>query len=76
MDLFADEVSEARMVEAMRSLRVPRNLFKFMYQLFVEHCNAYTETQPEWKISSERFEAVLAVAVRDQDKVERGLRAG
>ncbi len=75
-ELFADEITESRLVEAMRTLRVPRNLFKFMYQLFVAHCNAYTETQPEWKISSEMFESVLAVCVRDQDKVERGLQAG
>lgn len=75
-DLFEETVTEGRLVEAMWLLRVPRNLFKFMYQLFVTHCNAHTETQPEWKISSEMFESVLAVCVRDQDKVERGMQAG
>jgi len=75
-DLFEEDITEARLVEAMRMLRVPRNLFKFMYQLFVTHCNAHTESHPEWKISSELFESTLAVSLRDQDKVERGLRAG
>lgn len=75
-ELFDSEIGEARLVEAMRLLRVPRNLFKFMYQLFVTHCNAHTELQPEWKISSEMFESVLAVCLRDQDTVERGMRTG
>lgn len=75
-DWFEASLGEQRLIEAFRSLRVPRHLFKFMYRLLVEHCNAHTDENPSWKISSEMFESVLAVYLRDQDQVDRGLRAG
>ena len=75
-DWFEEGMSEDRLVKAFRDLRVPRHLFKFMYRLLIEHGNAHTDERPAWKISSEMFEAVLAVYLRDQDQVDRGLRAG
>jgi hypothetical protein len=75
-DVFDDSIDDRRIVSAFRSLRVPRHLFKFMYRLFVAHCNAYTDEAPVWKISPERFETTLALYSRDQDAVDRGLRAG
>jgi hypothetical protein len=75
-DLFDPAISERRLLDAFRGLRVPRHLFKFMYRLFVAHANAYTDEDPCWTISSERFESVLALYSRDQDAFDRGLRAG
>jgi hypothetical protein len=75
-ELFDDSIDDSRLTSAFRSLRVPRHLFKFMYRLFVAHCNAYTDEAPSWKISSERFESTLALYGRDQDAFDRGLRAG
>ena len=75
-DLFEDTISERRLMDAFRGLRVPRHLFKFMYRLLVAHSNAYTDESPSWKISPERFESVLALYSRDQDAFDRGLRAG
>jgi hypothetical protein len=75
-ELFDDSIDDRRLTDALRGLRVPRHLFKFMYRLFVAHCNAYTDEAPCWKISSERFESVLALYGRDQDAFDRGLRAG
>jgi len=75
-DLFEDSISERRLMEAFRGLRVPRHLFKFMYRLLVAHSNAHTDEAPSWKISGERFESVLALYSRDQDAFDRGLRAG
>lgn len=75
-DLFDASITDRRLMDAFRSLRVPRHLFKFMYRLFVAHCNAYTDENPSWKISSERFESVLALYSRDQDAFDRGLKAG
>jgi hypothetical protein len=69
-DLFVD-VDSRRLIEAFAGLRVPRHLFKFMYHLFTTHCNAYTEEQPVWKISSGTFESVLALFLRDQDAFDR-----
>ncbi|HTM54702.1 MAG TPA: hypothetical protein VL175_11770 [Pirellulales bacterium] len=75
-DLFDPVITDRRLTDAFRGLRVPRHLFKFMYRLIVAHCNAYTDEAPNWKISSERFESVLALYSRDQDAFDRGLRAG
>jgi len=67
---------EQRLVEALRSLRVPRHVFKFMYRLLVAHCNAHIDRDPSWKITSRTFETELAVFQRDQDAFDRGLGAG
>jgi hypothetical protein len=75
-DLFDPAITDRRLVDAFRGLRVPRHLFKFMYRLIVAHCNAYTDEAPCWQISSQHFESVLALYSRDQDAFDRGLRAG
>jgi hypothetical protein len=72
-DLFDDSISQQRLIEALRSLRVPRHLFKFMYRLLVAHCNAYTDDNPSWQISSEMFESQLAVYRHEQDAFDRGV---
>jgi hypothetical protein len=75
-DLFAPAVTERRLIDTFRQLRVPRRLFKFLYRLLVNHCNSHTDHQPVWQISSEQFESTLAVYLRDQDAFDRGLAAG
>lgn len=75
-DLFAPSITERRLIDTFRQLRVPRRLFKFLYRLLVNHCNAHTDHQPAWQISSELFESTLSVYLRDQDAFDRGLAAG
>ena len=65
-DLFAD-LDYARIISAFNSLRVPRHLFRFLYRVLVDHCNRYTDSNPEYKIRSETFETVLAVYSREVD---------
>ena len=71
--LFDDSVSDQRLLDALRELRVPRHLFKFMYRLLVAHCNAFTDDKPVWTISNELFESTLAIYRRDQDAMDRGV---
>ncbi len=71
-----DSVSDRRMIEALRQLRTPRHLFKFLYRLFVSHCNAHIDGDPVWTISAEAFESTLALYQRDQDAFDRGMGAG
>jgi len=75
-ELFDEAVTEQRLIEALRTLRVPRHMFKFMYRLLVAHCNAHTDHDPVWKISAATFESVLALYARDQNAMELGLGAG
>ncbi len=66
VDLFDDSVDNARLLAAMRDLRVPRHLFKFLYRLIVAHTNAHTDDSPVWKISGETFQSVLSVYQREE----------
>jgi hypothetical protein len=74
-DLFDESISDRRLVEALRTLRVPRHVFKFLYRLLVAHANTFTAESPSWKISAATFESVLAIYQRDQDAMERGVGA-
>ena len=67
-ELFVDEISYQRMLTAFQSLRVPRNLFRFLYRVLVEHCNKYTDANPEFRITAETFETTLAVYNRELDQ--------
>ncbi|MBW8883963.1 MAG: hypothetical protein JF612_04125 [Planctomycetia bacterium] len=75
-DLFEPSVTQQRMIEAFRTLRVPRRLFKFMYSLIAAHCNAHTDQAPSWTIAPTLFESTLALSLRDQDAFDRGVGAG
>jgi hypothetical protein len=74
--LFEPAITEKRLIESFRTLRVPRRLFKFLYHLLVSHCNHHTDDSPEWQVSSSRFESELALTLRDQDAFDRGVGAG
>jgi hypothetical protein len=71
--LFDPAVDQRRLIDGLRTLRVPRHLFKFLHRLCVAHCNSHTSEQPLWTISLERFEKELAVFRRDQEAFDRGL---
>jgi hypothetical protein len=71
--LFDESVDHRRLIDGLRSLRVPRQLFKFLYRLLVAHCHSHTDEHPAWRIPLERFERELAVFRRDQDAFDRGL---
>ena len=75
-DLFDAGVTQQRMIEAFRTLRVPRRLFKLLHAAIVAHCNAHTDQNPSWKIATTLFESTLALSLRDQDAFDRGVGAG
>ncbi|MEM6656169.1 MAG: hypothetical protein AAF596_10220, partial [Planctomycetota bacterium] len=75
-DMFDPTVSQDRLIDAFRSLRTPRHLFKFLYRLISTHAAAHTETDPSWRVSRETFESVLALYSREQASVDRGLSGG
>lgn len=73
---FDESLSDRRLIDGFRSLRVPRHLFRFLYRVFVSHANAHTDENPVWQISAGTFESQLALYQRDQDAFDRGLGAG
>jgi len=72
-DLLDESISDGRLLDAIRSLRVPRHMFKFLYQAMVAHTNAHTDAAPAWQISSAVFESTLALYQRDQNAFDRGM---
>ena len=67
-NLFDDSLSYERMLAAFESLRVPRHLFRFLYRVLVEHCNQYTDANPQHQISVSTFETQLAVYARETER--------
>jgi len=74
--LFADEVKEQELIERFGQLRVPRHLFRFLYRLLTDHCNASTEDNPVWKISSETVASTMTGYQRELEALDRGLGTG
>ncbi|MEO1498822.1 MAG: hypothetical protein AAFV43_16905 [Planctomycetota bacterium] len=72
-DLIDPAVSDARVLDALRSLRTPRHMFKFLFRMLTTHCTGHTDGDPSYRVSPETFEAVLAVYSREQASVDRGL---
>ncbi len=75
-DLFDQSVTQQRLFDALRSLRVPRHAFRFLYRLIVVHCNKHSDESPAWRISSETLETEFALYRRDQEAADRGLASG
>lgn len=71
-----DRVSDTRLLEAIGSLRVPRSMFKFLYQLLSAHVNSHSTDQPVFKISSELFEREMAIFSQQQQAFVKGYGAG
>lgn len=64
-DLFSDSISYERLLSVFQGLKVPRNLFRFLWRVLVEHSNKYTDAAPKYKIDSDTFESALAVFTRE-----------
>jgi hypothetical protein len=64
-DFFVDAVTYQRLLTVFQSLRVPRNLFRFLFRVLAEHCNRYTDAQPKFQIDAETFESIYAVYIRE-----------
>ena len=70
-DLFDRSIDDSRLIEAFGSLRVPRQLFKFLYRVLVAHCQAHVDTAPKWQVDAATFEAQLALFQRDQQATDQ-----
>jgi hypothetical protein len=64
-DFFDASLDQRHLMDAFAKLKVPRHLFKFLYGVFSQHINKYSEEKPVWKIPEAAFEAALALYLRD-----------
>ncbi len=67
-DLFEDSLSYEKMLVSFESLRVPRHLFRFLYRVVSDHCNRFTDAEPQFKVEKSTFETVLAVYMREMQR--------
>ncbi len=74
-DMIADSVPKQRLYDSLMSLRVPRHMFKFLYRSIVAHCNKYSDSEPEYRIASETYEAELAIYRQAQTTADKGMGA-
>ena len=58
-ELYDDSITADYLIHAFQGLKVPRRLFKFIYQTIVSHASMYTDSSPNWKISQATFLSVM-----------------
>jgi hypothetical protein len=75
-DFLDPAISDQRLLESFRALRVPRNLFKFLYRVLVDHCNTHTDQAPEWIVSAQTYESALTLVLREQEAFDQGTGPG
>ncbi|RMH11724.1 MAG: hypothetical protein D6698_16060 [Gammaproteobacteria bacterium] len=73
MDLFAEDVTRDAVIDALDQMQQPRDAFKFLYNLILEHCRLNPEDTPNFKIARITLDNVRrAHAQKVQDRL-RGL---
>jgi hypothetical protein len=75
-DLLEERITDEEINNHLTQLQIPRHVFKFLYQLFMTHCNQYAQGSPQWKITRETFLTTWAVFSRDLHRYEQGLIMG
>ncbi|MBX6312432.1 MAG: hypothetical protein IRY99_05855 [Isosphaeraceae bacterium] len=74
---FVDEtISDDTLKDALGNLRTPRQLFKFLHRLLVEHCHRHTEDSPRWTVDADTFRTIYSAHMRDLEAFDRGYGHG
>jgi len=72
-DLFTEDVGRNTLVEVLGQMQQPRDAFKMMYAVLLEHCRNVTEEQPEYRIPRLTLEAVRRSQAQRINELQRGL---
>lgn len=72
-DLFDPDVSREMLVEALDQMHQPRDAFKFLYQVILEHCRNVPEDQAKFTIPRLTLEAVRRQQSQRVQEFYRGL---
>ena len=75
-EMLSKDITPERLLLALAAVRVPRRLYKFIYQLFVAHCNDSVDDKPEWTVSLSVFERTAHEFMLQQVAYDRGIGAG
>jgi len=73
VDLFAEDVNETMLVDALDQMHQPRDAFKFLYQVIQEHCRLSTDAQPSYEVARLTLESVRRAQSQRVQDLYRGL---
>lgn len=72
-DLFAEEVTPHDVVEALDQMHQPRDAFKFLHQVFQEHCQTVPDDTPNFRVPRLILEQVRKRQSQRLQELHRGL---
>ncbi|MCI0362301.1 MAG: hypothetical protein L0Y44_02050 [Phycisphaerales bacterium] len=75
-DLFAQDVTQQDLIDALDQMQQPRDAFKFIYHLIQEHCSNVPEDQPQWHIPRPVLDHIRKQQVDRMSGMLRGVRPG
>ncbi len=73
--LFSDEVSVQDLVDALDQMKQPRDAFKFLYEIIIQHCKGSTDADPEFYIPKLTLEQVRRRQSQRVQDLSRGYSA-
>jgi len=71
-DLFEERVSVQDLVDSLDQMKQPRDAFKFLYEVIIQHCKGSTDAEPEFLIPK----LTLEQARRNQSQRVQDLARG
>lgn len=74
-DLFEEKVSVQDLVDALDQMKQPRDAFKFLYQIIIQHCKGSTDADPEFLIPKLTLEQVRRLQSQRVQDLSRGYSA-
>lgn len=72
-DLFADDVTQQDLVDALDQMHQPRDAFKFLYACLSEHCSNVTKQSGQWRVPRLVMESVKKQQVERIQALYRGI---
>lgn len=74
-DLFEDQVSVQDLVDALDQMKQPRDAFKFLYEIIIQHCKGSTDADPVFLIPKLTLEQVRRHQAQRVQDLARGYSA-
>ena len=72
-DLFADDVTRDALIEALSQMQQPRDAFKMVYAVILEHCSNVPTEDEEFRIPRLTLESIRREQAQRINDLQRGL---
>lgn len=74
-DLFEERVSVQDLVDSLDQMKQPRDAFKFLYEVIIQHCKGSTDAEPEFLIPKLTLEQARRHQAQRVQDLARGFSA-